>query len=41
LKFETIASAAQFGLKPEIKTPESNMEFGGGGFSGGGAGNQY
>ncbi len=41
LQFETIASATQFGLKPEIKTPESNMEFGGGGFSGGGAGSEY
>jgi hypothetical protein len=41
LQLETIASAAQFGLKPEIKAPESNMEFGGGGFSGGGAGSEY
>lgn len=41
LQFETIASAAQFGLKSEIKTPDSNIEFGGGGFSGGGAGSEY
>lgn len=41
LQLETIASAAQFGLKPEIKAPESNMEFGGGGFSGGGAGSEF
>jgi hypothetical protein len=41
LQLETIASAAQFGLKPEIKAPESNLEFGGGGFSGGGAGSVY
>ncbi len=41
LQLETIASAAQFGLKPEIKAPESSMEFGGGGFSGGGGGGNY
>jgi hypothetical protein len=41
LQLETIASAAQFGLKPEIKAPDSNMEFGGGGFSGGGGGGNY
>ncbi len=41
LQLETIASVAQFGLKPEIKAPDSTMEFGGGGFSGGGAGNEF
>lgn len=41
LTFETIASASQFGIKPELKTPDSPMEFGGGGFSGGGAGESF
>lgn len=41
LQLEVIASAAQFGIKPEVATPESPMEFGGGGFSGGGSGAEY
>ena len=41
LQLEVIASAAQFGLKPEVAAPESPMEFGGGGFSGGGSGSEY
>ncbi len=41
LQLEVIASAAQFGVKPEIAAPESPMEFGGGGFSGGGSGAEF
>lgn len=41
LQLETIASAAQFGMKPETQLPDSTMEFGGGGFSGGGAGSEF
>ncbi|MBP6145677.1 MAG: hypothetical protein KA463_00605 [Flavobacterium sp.] len=32
---------SQVGLNPEIKTPQSPMEFGGGDFSGGGSGGSY
>ena len=41
LALQTLASASQFGINPEIKSPESPMEFGGGGFSGGGAGEKF
>jgi hypothetical protein len=41
LNLETLIIASQFGLKPEIKPEESSMEFGGGGFSGGGAGGDF
>ncbi len=41
LNLETLIIASQFGLKPEIKPEESPMEFGGGGFSGGGAGSDF
>lgn len=34
---QTLVVASQFGLKPEAKVEESPMEFGGGGFSGGGS----
>lgn len=41
LTLQTLASASQFGINPEIKSPDSPMEFGGGGFSGGGAGESF
>jgi hypothetical protein len=34
---QTLVVVSQFGLKPEAKVEESPMEFGGGGFSGGGS----
>ncbi|WP_281225769.1 hypothetical protein [Flavobacterium aquiphilum] len=34
---QVLVAASQFGLKPEVKVEESPMEFGGGGFSGGGS----
>jgi hypothetical protein len=40
LNLEVLATASQFGMKPEISNP-SPMEFGGGGFSGGGAGESF
>jgi hypothetical protein len=40
LNLEVLATASQFGVKPEINNP-SPMEFGGGGFSGGGAGESF
>jgi hypothetical protein len=41
LNLEIIIVASQFGLKPEIKPEESPMDFGGGGFSGGGSGEEF
>ena len=41
LQLEVLASAAQFGIKPEVAVPESQMEFGGGGYSGGGSGGEF
>ena len=38
---QTLAAASQFGLKPEAKVEESPMEYGGGGFSGGGSGSSF
>jgi len=40
LNAEALIVASTFGLKPEVKT-ESPMEFGGGGFSGGGSGGSF
>lgn len=40
LNAEMLIVASQFGLKPDVST-ESPMEFGGGGFSGGGSGSSY
>ncbi|MEN2402802.1 hypothetical protein GKZ90_0023650 [Flavobacterium sp. MC2016-06] len=37
LNAEALIVASAFGMKPEVKGPESPMEFGGGGFSGGGS----
>ena len=41
LQLEVVASAAQFGVKPEVAAPESPIEFGGGGYSGGGSGGEF
>jgi hypothetical protein len=41
LNLETVIVASQFGLKPEIKPEESPMDFGGGGFSGGGSSGEF
>lgn len=41
LNAELLIVTAQFGLKPEIKEDSSPMEFGGGGFSGGGSGDNF
>jgi uncharacterized membrane-anchored protein len=38
---QTLVVTSQFGLKPEAKVEESPMEFGGGGFSGGGSGGEF
>lgn len=38
---QTIAVASQFGLNSEAKIEESPMDFGGGGFSGGGSGEDF
>lgn len=38
---ETLATASQFGIKTEVQTPKSPMDFDGGGFSGGGAGDSF
>jgi hypothetical protein len=38
---QTLVVASQFGFKPEAKVEESPMEFGGGGFSGGGSGGEF
>lgn len=37
LNAEALIVASAFGMKPEAKAPDSPMEFGGGGFSGGGS----
>jgi hypothetical protein len=41
LNIETLIVTSQFGLKPEIKPKDSPMDFGGGGFSGGGSGGEF
>ena len=41
LNAETLIVASQFGLKPEIKPEKSPMNFGGGGFSGGGSKGEF
>jgi hypothetical protein len=41
LNAEALIIASTFGLKPEAKIEKSPMEFGGGGFSGGGAGETF
>lgn len=41
LNLETLVVASKFGLKPEIKPEESPMDFGGGGFSGGGSAGEF
>ena len=41
LNLETLVVASKFGLKPEIKPEESPMDFGGGGFSGGGSSGEF
>ena len=38
---QALVVASQFGLKPEAKVEESPMEFGGGGFSGGGSNGEF
>jgi hypothetical protein len=38
---QTLVVASQFGLTPEAKVEESPMEFGGGGFSGGGSNGEF
>lgn len=38
---ETLIVASQFGMKAESQAPNSDMEFGGGDFSGGGSGGSY
>jgi len=38
---QVLVAASQFGLKPEVKPEESPMEFGGGGFSGGGSSGEF
>jgi hypothetical protein len=38
---QTLVVSSQFGLKPEAKVEESPMEFGGGGFSGGGSNGEF
>ncbi|PKB18215.1 hypothetical protein [Flavobacterium sp. 5] len=38
---QVLVAASQFGLKPEAKIEESPMEFGGGGFSGGGSSGEF
>jgi hypothetical protein len=38
---QALVVASQFGLKPEAKVEESPMEFGGGGFSGGGSSGEF
>ena len=41
LNAEALIIASTFGMKPEVKPSESPMEFGGGGFSGGGSGENF
>lgn len=38
---QALVVASQFGIKPEAKVEESPMEFGGGGFSGGGSSGEF
>jgi hypothetical protein len=38
---QVLVAASQFGIKHEVKIEESPMEFGGGGFSGGGSGGEF
>jgi hypothetical protein len=38
---QALVVASQFGMKPEAKVEESPMEFGGGGFSGGGSNGEF
>jgi hypothetical protein len=38
---QVLVTASQFGIKPEATVAESPMEFGGGGFSGGGSGGEF
>jgi hypothetical protein len=38
---QTLVVASQFGIKPEAEVEESPMEFGGGGFSGGGSSGEF
>lgn len=38
---QTLVAASQFGIEPEIKAEDSPMEFGGGGFSGGGSNGEF
>jgi hypothetical protein len=38
---QTLVTASQFGLKPEVKAEDSPMEYGGGGFSGGGSSGEF
>ncbi|MGQ7944464.1 hypothetical protein [Flavobacterium sp. WC2509] len=38
---QTLVVASQFGIEPEVKVEESPMEFGGGGFSGGGSSGEF
>lgn len=40
LNAEALIVASTFGMKPEVKT-DSPMDFGGGGFSGGGSGGSF
>ncbi|WP_125722923.1 hypothetical protein [Flavobacterium ustbae] len=41
LNAEALVVASTFGMKPEVKPQASPMEFGGGGFSGGGSGGSF
>jgi hypothetical protein len=41
VNLQALVVASQFGLKPEVKVEESPMEFGGGGFSGGGSNGEF
>ncbi|AWK05462.1 hypothetical protein HYN56_14930 [Flavobacterium crocinum] len=41
LNAEALVVASTFGMKPEVKPQDSPMEFGGGGFSGGGSGESF
>lgn len=41
LNAEALVVASTFGMKPEVKPQASPMEFGGGGFSGGGSGESF
>jgi hypothetical protein len=41
LNAEALIVASAFGIKPELKPQDSPMDFGGGGFSGGGSGGTF